>query len=804
MVTNQTDLQQVQLTLENESLALGMERYREAVKRGEETMPPGMRLIKAAVEPLAAAIEQLVADTLNGKPTKNAGIIKFLNQFEPERAAFITARRVIHGITDRVLVQTLAIQIANSLEDCVNFDDLAAKEPKLYKQLIRKIEKSNDESRRHVILRAQQKYAGIDAIRWGLAEKVRLGTTLIHLMLTHTGLIEITRLVQGRNDTPQYVTATAVTIDWLEKAHGRCELMSPQYLPMVVPPTPWTGPFGGGYLTKPLRFPLIKTANRNYLEELKSWDMPMVYDAVNALQETAWSVNEAVLRVARESWDGGGRLGKLPPRFKLELPPQGYDAEADPEAHKAWKRAAAKVYEENVRLTSKRLAVEAKLHIAEKMSEHERIYFVHALDWRGRAYPVSSQLNPQGDDLAKALLEFADGMELGEEGANWLAVHGANCYGVDKVPFPDRIKWVEDHRDQILDCAFNPLDGSRFWCDASSPYMFLAFCFEWAGYLVQGPSYVSRLPVSWDGSCNGLQNFSAMLRDEIGGRATNLTPSEKPSDIYMAVCNVSQQIIDADAAAGHEVAPKWVGKMKRAWTKRNTMTVPYGVTESGMRDQLRKEFSKAREEGDLTAPEGDDAYHGAAYIATVNYTAIGQVVVAARQAMDWLRDTARVVASDGLPVRWVTPSGLPVQQGYRLTEGKRLDFEVSGKRYQLVLQVTGTKLDKRKQAAGISPNFVHSLDAAHMMRTTCYCVEDGIRSFAMIHDSYGAHAAVAGKLRHQLRRAFVDQYRGDVLRDFRDQLIAQIPEELVPEIPPLPQMGTLELEGVMHSEYFFA
>ena len=74
----------------------------------------------------------------------------------------------------------------------------------------------------------------------------------------------------------------------------------------------------------------------------------------------------------------------------------------------------------------------------------------------------------------------------------------------------------------------------------------------------------------------------------------------------------------------------------------------------------------------------------------------------------------------------------------------------------------------------------------------------------MIHDSYGTHAADATELSYRLRRAFVDQYQGDVLKDFRDQLIEQLPEEIAAQIPPLPPMGTLDLEQVMDSEYFFA
>jgi DNA-directed RNA polymerase len=803
--TKQEFLKLQQVALEGECLALGVEKYLASLSAGEDTLQPGQRLIKAAVLPLAECIRTMIEEALDGKAGRSTSIAKFLAQFSPERAAFIVARRVIHSITDKILLSTAAIQVANALEDCLNHDALEAEAPLLYKQLCRKIQHSNDEGYRHIVMKRQQEYAGVATIKWGVTEKARMGTTLIHLMVESTGLIEVLKMTRGHNDTPNYITASAKTMEWLELAHARCSLMQPTFMPMVSPPIPWTGPYGGGYLTKELRFPLIKTANKNYLEELRHWDMPDVYRSINALQDTAWSVNTGVLRVAREIWDGGGRVGGLPTREPLPLPPKFHDPETEPEKHKAWKKAAAQTYEENIRLVSKRLGVETKLHIAEVMGEYEQFHFPHALDWRGRAYPVSSMLNPQGDDLAKALLTFAAGKPLGEHGATWLAVHGANCFGVDKVPFGDRVQWVLDHRDQILECAFNPTDGSLFWAEADSPYMFLAFCFEWAGYTMQGSSFLSHLPVSWDGTCNGLQNFSAMLRDEVGGKAVNLVPSDTPSDVYRAVAEVAQKSIDLDAAAGDcPVAERWVGKLTRKWTKRNTMTVPYGVSKYGMRNQLREEFSSMRLDGDLSGPTRETEMEDAAYIAEKNHTAIGQVVVAARVAMQWLMDAAKVAASDGLPVRWVTPSGLLVQQAYRVAEGKDLDFNVAGRRYRMVLNITGHKINKVAQKNGISPNFIHSLDAAHMMRTVNYCLDAGLKDFCMIHDSYGAHAAEAEELSYHLRRAFMDQYRGDILKDFRDQLAEQLPDELAATLPPLPPMGTLDLEAVMESDYFFA
>ena len=124
--------------------------------------------------------------------------------------------------------------------------------------------------------------------------------------------------------------------------------------------------------------------------------------------------------------------------------------------------------------------------MAEKFADEPEIYFPWALDWRGRLYPVPGLVNPQADDLGKAMLEFAVGKPLGERGAYWLAIQLANKFGNDKVSFDDRIAWVRDHEAEILDSAKHPLDGRRFWIQADDPWQFLAACFEWAGYKEQG------------------------------------------------------------------------------------------------------------------------------------------------------------------------------------------------------------------------------------------------------------------------------------------------------------------------------
>lgn len=67
------------------------------------------------------------------------------------------------------------------------------------------------------------------------------------------------------------------------------------------------------------------------------------------------------------------------------------------------------------------------------------------------------------------------------------------------------------------------------WLDADSPWQLLAVCMEIAAALRSGDprTYLSRMPVHQDGSCNGLQHYAALGRDAWGGSAVNLTPSDR-------------------------------------------------------------------------------------------------------------------------------------------------------------------------------------------------------------------------------------------------------------------------------------
>ena len=88
------------------------------------------------------------------------------------------------------------------------------------------------------------------------------------------------------------------------------------------------------------------------------------------------------------------------------------------------------------------------------------------------------------------------------------------------------------------------------------------------------------------------------------------------------------------------------------------------------------------------------------------------------------------------------------------------------------------------------------MDASHLHLTTARMAKEIPNvSLAMIHDSFGTHAADTGVLFNVLRDEFVKMYQNnDPLQDFADKYSLSAP----------PVKGKLDLEEVRNSLYVFS
>jgi DNA-directed RNA polymerase len=536
------------------------------------------------------------------------------------------------------------------------------------------------------------------------------------------------------------------------------------------------------------KYPLLTAFHRkDRLKLLEKANMPAVYRAVNAVQSTAWKINENILSTMETLWADAKDLGVLPELRELELPARLANMDNDPEVLREWKRQASEVYVQRQKQISRRLNLKRTLDVSRQLVGHD-VYHVYQCDFRGRLYAQGAGPNPQGTDYQKALLLFKQGKPLGDHSAvAWLAVHGANSYGVDKVSFEERIDWTYANQDAILACAEDPM-SNRMWTEADSPWLFLAFCFEWQGYCKDGLEHVTHLPISVDGTCNGLQHYSAMLLDPIGGEATNLVPSAKPQDIYDRVANV---VVAKD--------PTLMGIVTRSVAKRPVMVLPYGGTIASCKDYVR---ASLRDGGHQFEQERENE------IAKLVWESIGDVVVAARDGMAFLRKMASVMSKKKEHVSWVAPTGWPVLQQYFDLKKGRSDVLVFGKRVTYVdYEPKMDTVDGRRSGQGVPPNFVHSLDAAALMGMVNLCLDQPtpVTQFSVVHDSFGTLAPDMDTLSGCIRHSFVQMYEDhDVLTELRERVIETVGPRIAKNLEPVPEKGKLDITAVLESPFFFA
>lgn len=834
--------------LESIMVDLGRSRFR---KKLQSAIEGGRRTAVGGAKQLLQGAASVVARELREKSSKGGRgrrhvALPYIRKVGVEKAAYIGVKTMLDVLTlgeDRKLTR-LAALIGSRVEDEVRFREFKKRHKNSFKYADKITRTSNDYRYRANVIRHIHRLADEECEwhDWGTKTQFHIGMLIINVALESTGLFETKAVVtyhgkrRGKRNQ-QVVNLTQEAFEEIMRRDAALEILAPWYLPTAEEPLPWTKPWGGGY--DPEKVPgvsLVATRNKWYFEMLKQTPMPKVYRAVNALQRTAWSVNEDVLVVLEALIDQGAAVAGLPTTDAIALPPRpeflpepvlGEDGKAkltkeqrealtaeEQSDFKDWKLATRSAHLERGRVRCKSLMLSKIIVVARMFKDMPRFYFPHKLDWRGRAYPIPQFLSPQGHDVARGILQFAEGKPLGEMGGFWLAVHGANCWGEDKVSLEERVAWVEEHEQEIRQTWEDPLTN-LWWADAAEPWQFLAFCFEWAEYEQTGynPEFVSRLAVAMDGTCNGLQHFSAMLRDRVGAEATNLLATKQPQDIYQRVADrvverLKKGVYKAAYGGGEFTqeemvyARQWLdsGLIDRTLVKRQVMTLPYGVTRYGMRDQLEAHLQKT---GVDQKAFFEDPLAAQIFFTGILASAIDDVVSAAQRAMAFLQGCAEAAKEENTTIMWLAPTGFPVLQHYPKIRSARIETLLLGKMFKpRFLKLAYSEIDHGKQKSGISPNFVHSLDAAHMMLTVVGAEGKALQelAWAMVHDSYGTHAGTAQILAEALREQFVAMYeKHDVLAEFHATL-----SEVISGLPALPEKGDLDIAQVHDAQFFFA
>ncbi|EON3359676.1 DNA-directed RNA polymerase, partial [Yersinia enterocolitica] len=168
--------------------------------------------------------------------------------------------------------------------------------------------------------------------------------------------------------------------------------------------------------------------------------------------------------------------------------------------------------------------------------------------------------------------------------------------------------------------------------------------------------------------------------------------------------------------------------VSRKVCKRPTMTVVYSATKYGFSDQIMQ---------DTVRPAIDDGTgylfleprQNCQYLANLIWSACQETITSAMHIMEWLKEAAKLLAKEvvingivfkkTLPVFWITPDNFPVWQCYFKQKKVSISSLILGRTTRLKVSEDDSSgaINAAKQATGVAPNFVHSMDATHLRMT---------------------------------------------------------------------------------------
>jgi DNA-directed RNA polymerase len=840
------DILHRQIKMEEEAVDYSYERLKQQINKRIQSnqadeLAEGRIILVHAIDTVAGKLKQYFAADVRGKASTIRDSIKCDFEGKEKDLAYIVISTIVRTVSKggTIVLSTMLSHIRNSVRDSILVMRLHNAENTHAAFVDRRYEKRSHTFRTQKKIRLAKTQKDIMTKDMNDLSMYMAAALVDVVLKSGCNVIEV-KTVWKRKKSTKHVVYTEECLRLVMQSRELMLAEYQRYPIFLVKPQPWQKFNGsGGYYCEGLyKIPMVKhrrTSRKLLREFFKVKGTKPLDEILNALQGTKWRINQQVYSVVSKVFNENMVdpesapnnpycIGKLPYNGSQE--PEDYiNVHNYGEIHTEGKLKGLPVDKSKIRKyfkdidaqqdlinsnVGKAILLNLVLTDAERYLEEEEFYFSYQFDFRGRIYPIQQHLQPQSKSEVKALLEFADGYPIeNEEQLYWFLIHGANCYGYDKEEYDVRVAKIKEKADEVVLIAEDPIRYRNYWKDADEPYLYLAWCLEYAQYLSNPDEFVSRIPIALDATCSGIQIYSGLLRDEVGAKAVNVIGDTR-NDIYQVVADKVNHYLNTgdypkiiqyrtsdgkDREIGTQALVDSIkGKITRKLTKRNTMTQPYSVTKYGMFEQLKEELKEI--EGNNDKFWVGENWLFAKLLADLNDKAIIETVRGARIGQKYLKEvTAGVVAKNSY-IFFTTPlTQFPVLQKIHREKVDVVKTPIG----ELNFRTTLDSIHKTKMVNGIAPNFVHSLDAALLAVTVLKLHEEGCKDFHMIHDSYGVPVTYVPLLNKRVRETFVELFETDPLNHFITQVY--------PDMEPRPgevMINSLNLSQVLDSKYIFS
>jgi DNA-directed RNA polymerase len=242
----------------------------------------------------------------------------------------------------------------------------------------------------------------------------------------------------------------------------------------------------------------------------------------------------------------------------------------------------------------------------------------------------------------------------------------------------------------------------------------------------------------------------------------------------------------------------------RKAAKQIVMVVPYAAERYGATEKLISDY--LNEEPTCPWSTHNKRVMGR-YFTGVAFDAVAELVPSSLLLRDWLKKVSDVLSKANVPIEWRAPvTGFPVVQENYKYKTQKVQAKYLGKRLSPTLRIDShTELNPRLQRNAITANFIHSLDAAHLVLTMSKLLDEGVSRFACVHDSYVALPADMDMLSRFAREAFIELHSTNMMEAFLETSCAGLSKNVKEGLrQSMPKQRGLILEQVADSPYLFS
>jgi DNA-directed RNA polymerase len=218
------------------------------------------------------------------------------------------------------------------------------------------------------------------------------------------------------------------------------------------------------------------------------------------------------------------------------------------------------------------------------------------------------------------------------------------------------------------------------------------------------------------------------------------------------------------------------------------MTLAYNVKDDGMMRQMSEVYA-GYFDGNEPTPQA------ARYLAKLVRKACEKLLPGPVAVMRYITALTRQCNGEERFLEWTSPTGFPVSNRYNHENRQTINLLRHGQRIRhRVAEGYLPKINKTKTANSAPANFIHSLDAAHLVRVVNAANDEDISEIVCVHDSFACLATQAVRFNRIIRTQLAMLYAR------QDHLLA-LGEQSGIAPPPY---GDLKPLDVQNAEYCFA